>query len=353
MAEKERVSGPTRVSKGEYNPTQKMTPEQAKTIEEGGKATRAEQLKKRASKVYRQRSQQAPTVVTGQQARPKQDVRLRVSKERQGVGGKAQLTPSQMKGREFGGKNASRQQTMARRERTPVDVKTGKPKPTKTYGERMIGAIERFGAKVAPPGSVTRLRETGARAPRTMDERLGSISRTASKTFPGKATRPGGILDIPALAARGKGPALKAQKGTQAATKRRAAMSLAEKKRKGLRVTGADVPSAVPEAERVVSAGVGGIKRTEGATEGHLGKFVGRGPKAPVKVAKVTPAKRRPTKKKPKVPWYMRALEGARKLSAEATRESQKYEAKTAGKKKTVKKVQKKLESLPPTPKRK
>ncbi len=294
--------------------------------------TRLNELKERAAKVYQQRR---PVGEGGagrlQTVTPKKTPKKYAAPKAQ-LGRKG---PGQMQ-----------------RERAQVDVKTGKVKPTKTYGERAISYLEGLGTKVAPPGSVTRLRETGARAPRTMDERLGSIGRTASRTFPGKATRPGGILDIPALAARGKGPGLKAQKGTPEAAKRRAAMSLAEKKRKGLRVTGADVPSAVPKAEREVSPGVREIKRTEAATEGHLGKFVGRGTPTPVqkKVAKAPVRRKKAVTPKKELTFWEKLKAGAAKAGtafvkagAEMQRESQRA-GKPAGKYGTVEQ-RKKLEA--------
>lgn len=326
MADKKQVPGPTRVSKGAYNPTQKMTPEQAKTIEEGGKATRAEQLKKRAAKVYRERSQQAPMQ---QQARPKADVSLRQVTPKKTP--KKYAAPKAALGRK--GPGQMQREAAAK---PKVDLKTGKPKPTKTYGERAISYLEGLGTRVAPPGSVTRLRETGARAPRTMSERLGSIGRTASRTFPGKATRPGGILDIPALAGESRGPSLKAQKGTPAAAKRRAAMSLAEKKRRGLRVTGADVPGHGKARTR--GEGIPEIKRVG---EAGLGEFRGRGTKAPPPPRpKAKPRPRAKAKPKAKVPWYIRAGRAFKKAGAEMQQQSRTSTA-PSGKYGTKKQAQK------------
>jgi len=243
------------------------------------------ELKERAKRVYQERTQARP-VGEGGAGRLQQ-----VTPKKTPIGGIGQRTPSQMKGREFRGRNAGRTETMKRRE-PPVraDVTTGKPKPTKTYGERAISYLEGLGTKVAPPGSVTRLRETGARAPRTMSERLGSISRTAQRTFPKEpGTRPGGVINIPEQAARGKGPSLKAQRGTPEGVKRRAAMSLAEKKRRGLRVTGADVPGhgkgPTPVGKTVKAGGAPGaakVTTVRGRTEGgDLGEYKVAGYVAP------------------------------------------------------------------------
>jgi len=238
--------------------------------------------------------------------------------EKKTIGGLGQKTPGQMS-------------------RQSVDVKTGKPKAGPSYWQRLKKYATRH--------------ERPEREPRTMSERLGQVSRTAQRTFPREPeTRPEGIIDIREQAARGKGPALKAQKGTAAAAVRRRRLSLEEKQRKGMRVTGADVPSAVPKAQREVSTKVGEIKRTEGATEGHLGKFVGRGYKPPPPKPKAKPRPRAKPKPTPKKSWLDKLIEGTQKLSAEATADARKYEERKAGKKKDVRKVQKKLEKLPPKP---
>jgi hypothetical protein len=152
------------------------------------------------------------------------------------------------------------------------------------------------------------------------------------------------LLNIPDLAGRTKGPSLKSQAQTATGKAYRA-------KRYRPR-TAADVESAVPRAQREVSTSVGEIKRTEAATKGHLGKFVGRGTKPPPKKVAKAPVKRKKTvaKKEVKKSWLDKLIEGTVKLSAEATADARKYEERKAGKKEDVRKVQKGLAKLPPKP---
>jgi hypothetical protein len=218
--------------------------------------------------------------------------------------------------------------------RTPVDLASGKPTQPVSTWERVKAYATRNERREIPAD--------------TLEKRAQSIGATATRGMGGrgKPSRPDGLLNIPELAGRTKGPSLKSQQQTASGKEYRA-------KRYRPR-TAADVESAVPKEQREVSTSVGRIKRTEGATEGHLGKFEST-PKPAPEPPPERPRKAAAKKKTPakKVPWYMRALEGARKLSAEATRDAAQYEEKKAGKKKTVRKVQTKLEKLPPTPPKK
>jgi len=213
-----------------------------------------------------------------------------------------------------------------------VDVQTGKPKTSR------FGRLKAFATR----------KERPTRPPRTMGERLGSIGRTAQRTFPAeKGTRPGGILDIEALRRETAGPMGKTQKPRTPPPGR--ALSLEEKKRKGMRVTAADVPGSGEEAGR--GTAIPEITREEGGK--GLGKFRGRGYKPPPPKKKPPRKAKAKPKPKPKKKWWERALEVTKELSAEAQRDAAKYEERKAGKRKDVKKVQKKIEKLPPKPKRK
>lgn len=262
-----------------------------------------------------------------QQVRPKADVRIQ--KVTPAPPAKKDLTEKQIGG--------LKQKTIGQRQRADVDVRTGQPK---TWWQR---------AKAY----ATRKEIPGARPPRTMEERALSIGRTAERGIggysPAERRRPGGQIDIRAMAARGRGPSLEAQKGTPAAAARRRALTLEEKKRKGMRVTAADVPGTGLPAGRGV--GIPEITRIEGG-EG-LGRFRGRGYKPPPPKPKPKARVKAKPKPKPKKKWWERALEVTKELSAEAQRDAAQYEARQAGKKKQVKKVQRELEKLPPKPKRK
>ncbi len=111
-------------------------------------------------------------------------------------------------------------------------------------------------------------------------------------------------------------------------------MSLAERKRKGLRVTGAHVPGHGKAKTR--GEGIPEIKRVG---EAGLGEFRGRGTKPPPPPV----AKRRPTRKKKvaakKVPWYMRAAKAFKEAGAEALSQAQ-TDQKPSGKYGTKKQAQ-------------
>ncbi len=227
-------------------------------------------------------------------------------------------------------------------------------------GQRTPGQISRGEAasatkKKAGPSYWQRVKkfatrkQLDARPPRTMEERALSISRTAERAIggvsPAARRRPGGQLDIRKLAGEGKGPALKAQRGTAAAAARRRALSLEEKQRRGIRVTAADVPgTGLPRGR---GEGIPEIKRV--GDEG-LGKFVGRGvkPPPPKKVAKAAVKRKAPAKPKKKVPWYIRAGRAFKEAGQEALQQAQQPGKPTGqyGTKQQAQKAAKKVEKV-------
>ena len=167
--------------------------------------------------------------------------------------------------------------------------------------------------------------EPGPGPESTLDTRLGSIGKLSKKTFPGKASKTGGILDIPTEAAKGKGPSLAGQAETPAATKRRGALSLLAKQRKGMRVTGADVPGHGKGPATPTGKDVEVVKRPGELGEGHLGSYkLHKKVAAPVietkrEVRKETTRTKAPDKK---VPWYIRAGRAFQKAGKEMTAQS-------------------------------
>jgi len=288
MAKAKRIPKPTEVGKGEYKPQSTMTPEQQSEAAKKHKDAQA-RARDKASKKYQPQPNVEPERLGGglteaemnvKAPGPPTVVRQQARTPGQGKAGRLErVTPKKYQAPKaaLGRKGPGQRQREAK-----VDLKTGKPKPQRTLGQRYItDPMERAVGKI--PAS-WRVSETGARAPRTMSERLGSIGRTATRGMGGRDTpsRPGGLLNIPEEAAKTKGPSLEAQRGTaKAAAKRRAAMSLGEKQRKGMRVTAADVPEhgkgPTPVGTTIKAGGAPGpakVKTIRGRTEGgDLGEY--------------------------------------------------------------------------------
>jgi len=301
MAEVKRIPKPTEVGREEYKAQSTMTPEQQAEAAKKHKDAKA-RARAEASKKYQPPQGVEPERTAGGLTEAEMQTSPRKPGEKPGEGKIQKVTPKTAPKSKVGGLTEEEMNVKAPgyyrkgrymtkpppkpksppkkdltattigglKQKTPsqmgVDVKTGKPK--KTYGERAMSYLEGLGSKVAPPGSVTRLRETGARAPRTMSERLGSISRTAQRTFPKEpGTRPEGIINIPEQAGKTRGPSLEAQKGTVKAAYRR--------KRYRAR-TAADVPGhgkgpVVPTGDKRTKVEV--LKRPGELGEGHLGSY--------------------------------------------------------------------------------
>lgn len=214
-----------------------------------------------------------------------------------------------------------------------VDVRTGRTKPS-TWQR-----VKAFATRKERPDAPTA----------TFEQRMTNIGRLGDIGRGGVSRgrrKPGGILDIEAYRGQTRGPSKPTAPGGE--KMRPGGLTLEEKKRKGLRVTAADVPGTGEAPTRGE-----GIPEIERVGEGGLGKFKGRGYKPPPPKKKPPRKAKAKPKPRPKKKWWERALEVTKELSAEAQRDAAKYEERKAGKKKDVKKAQRKLEKLPPTPKRK
>lgn len=192
-------------------------------------------------------------------------------------------------------------QSQRQGKKASVDLATGKP--TKSYWQR----AKAFATRKQKP----------TRAPQTMGERLGSISRTATTAIggQGKVSRPGGQLNIPKEAAKTKGPSLASQAGTREAGIRRQELSLAMKMRKGQRVTAADVPGhgkgpVAPGRKDPRAPGAATVTRTREPSKGDLGAYTVKGYKPPAPKRR----KKKPGRKIPKrAPTFMEMLRGQTK----------------------------------------